>query len=149
MRRLLYRFARIWWRWRRPTTLGSRTLLIDKSRIALVRLTYAAGWHLPGGGVNRGESFLEAAKRETAEECALRAGSWRLFGLYVGRSQGKTDLVSIYVAERPEPIDGRSPDAEIAELRWFPLDAIPGDATPATKRRVQEYLAGGPAGDQW
>jgi 8-oxo-dGTP pyrophosphatase MutT (NUDIX family) len=45
--------------------------LTPEGRLVLVRLTYARGWHLPGGGVGRGEDAQAAALRELAEEIGM------------------------------------------------------------------------------
>mgnify|MGYP003398834947 CR=1 FL=1 len=56
----------------RGMTLGSRTAVIDgEGRFMLVKQTYAPGWIFPGGGVERGETCEEAARREVEEEAAI------------------------------------------------------------------------------
>jgi len=39
--------------------------------------------------------------------------------------------------------------SEIAEKRWFPLNQLPQDTTPATRRRIEEYLNLIPQSDKW
>jgi hypothetical protein len=41
--------------------------------LLLVRSSYRSGWHWPGGGVRRGETPKEAARRELTEEIGLSA----------------------------------------------------------------------------
>jgi 8-oxo-dGTP pyrophosphatase MutT (NUDIX family) len=63
-RPILRRVAHLYFRLMRPLTLGVRAVVLDPARGAyLVRHTYTKGWFLPGGGVDPGETLLEALAR--------------------------------------------------------------------------------------
>ena len=52
------RLFHTWFLLTRPMTLGVRALAFDaEGRILLVRHTYIRGWHLPGGGVESGQTM--------------------------------------------------------------------------------------------
>lgn len=148
-RRLIYRIAQLYWRIFRPLTLGSRVLVVKDGQVLLVKLTYAMGWCLPGGGVDRNESFRDGAARELLEECGIEARSLELLGLYYTTKYGKRDHVAIYVVTDFAQATERARDPEIADMRFFPLDTLPPNATPSTRRRVQDFLAGKQNSVEW
>ena len=69
---------------KRPMTLGVRLLATNQmEEILLVKHTYVPGWYLPGGGVETGETALEAACKELSEETGHAPGKApTLLGVY-------------------------------------------------------------------
>ncbi|MGH2524933.1 MAG: NUDIX domain-containing protein, partial [Anaerolineales bacterium] len=65
---LAYKADRVRCFFMRPLTVGVKLLLVREGAILLVRHSYKPGWHLPGGGVKKGETLEQAARRETREE---------------------------------------------------------------------------------
>ena len=118
-----------YWRFSRAATLGVRAMVIDGTgRIFLVKHSYVDGWHLPGGGVETGETLRTALARELAEEGNIhltahaaparhffqQAGcrgaiTWRLF------------IVREFLKDGPPP-----PNREIIAHGFFALDALAG-----------------------
>jgi ADP-ribose pyrophosphatase YjhB (NUDIX family) len=86
---------RTWWRVSRGMTLGVRAVVLNEAGEALmVEHTYSRGWHLPGGGVERGESAEEALARELVEEAGVAMiGAPTLLGVYTRYSSFRGDHV--------------------------------------------------------
>ncbi|MBI1868717.1 MAG: NUDIX domain-containing protein [Methylocystis sp.] len=136
---------------RRPMTLGVRGLVIDAAnRVLLVRHTYVAGFYLPGGGVEGGETLAQALARELAEEANIvLEGPPTLHGVYLNRRASSRDHVALYIVREFRQNGPHVPDREIAEAGFFALDALPQDATTATRARLAEVLEGAPVSAYW
>ena len=135
---------------RRAMTLGVRVVAEDQSgRIMLVRHTYLSGWHLPGGGVDPGESTEAAAIRELREETGLVAAERpALFGLYRHIAAAGRDHVAVY---RLRAFTTRTPEAdgEIAETGFFARDALPAGTSRPTLSRLAEIFDGAVLSETW
>lgn len=135
----------------RPMTLGVRAIVIDaQDRVLLVRHTYVPGWHLPGGGVERGETLLASLARELAEEGnILLEEEPRLHGIFFNKAASPRDHVAVYIVRRFRQTAPRVPDLEIAEARFFARDALPEAVSRATRARLAEVLDGAAIGQTW
>jgi 8-oxo-dGTP pyrophosphatase MutT (NUDIX family) len=140
--RWLWRLNRLRWRVLRPVTVGVRVLLVRDCEVLLVRHTYIRGWYLPGGGLKRGEIPEDAARREAREEAGATLGALELAGVYSTFREGKSDHVILFRCEDFTLAPNRS--REIAEARFFPLDAIPPGTNAGARRRIEEHRRGEP-----
>lgn len=147
--RLMVHGARMWWRVRRPRTLGVRAIVEDgMGRILLVRHTYIDQWHLPGGGVKKWEATEDAALREVREETGVTAQVERVHGVFHNRLQFKDDQVVVYIARADGAAPLKADGFEIAEARWFAAEAL-DEVSAATARRLAEYRDGRTAFGRW
>lgn len=147
----LRRALHVWFRLSRPMTLGARGLVLDEGgRVLLVRQTYTRGWLLPGGGVEAGETLVEALRREVREEGNVEiVGEPELHGVFFNRRASRRDHVALFVARDVRILGPRKPDREIAAADFFALDALPADTTGATRARIAEVFEGAPRSAYW
>jgi 8-oxo-dGTP pyrophosphatase MutT (NUDIX family) len=132
-------------------TLGARGIVINNdNEILLVEHTYTNGWHLPGGGVDYGESPSCAVIREIKEETGYKVtGTPELLGIYTSSVRGAADYPIIYVIKDFEPIPNARKSFEISRFDWFPIENLPEEIQPATKLRILEYLENKPTSEFW
>ena len=138
-------------RFTRGMTLGVRGMVLDDADgIFLVRHSYVRGWHMPGGGVEPGETLEQALAKELREEGNIRiTGEAGLLGVYLNRRASMRDHVAVYIVRAFEQSGPRAPDREIAEARFFPLADLPAETTDGTRRRIAEALHGQPPMTEW
>jgi 8-oxo-dGTP pyrophosphatase MutT (NUDIX family) len=94
--------------------------------ILLVRQAYRDRWGVPGGLLQRREEPAVAAVREVLEEVGLRIELLGEPAVVVDAAPQRIDLV---FRARPvvdaESAQARPCSPEIAEVRWFPPEALP------------------------
>ena len=132
-------------------TLGVRALVVDESgRIFLVKHSYVSGWHLPGGGVEPGETVIDALIRELAEEGNIEpTAPPRWHGLFFNDRISRRDHVAVFVVRDFRQDGGPRHTREIIGHGFFAPDALPAGATRGTRARLAEVLGGAPVTQRW
>lgn len=132
-------------------TLGVRAVVLNgQGEVFLVKHSYVSGWHLPGGGVEPGETMLDALARELKEEGNLTlAGPPALHGVFFNTSVSPRDHIAVFVVrafrQDTRPVAGR----EIVGHGFFPPSALPAETTRGTRARIAEVLQGVPVSERW
>jgi ADP-ribose pyrophosphatase YjhB (NUDIX family) len=145
------RVLHFYWRFARGLTIGVRGLVIDGAgRVFLVRHSYVSGWHLPGGGVEAGETLSMALVRELREEGNIELnGSPLFFAVYFNRRASRRDHVALYVVRSFRQSAPPQPNNEIVAHGFFSPDSLPEGTTPATRQRIAEVLGRQAIAELW
>ena len=125
-------------------TLGVRAVVLDAdNRVFLVKHSYVAGWHLPGGGVEVGETFAKALERELFEEGRIElSGEAVLHGIFLNGHVSRRDHVAVFVVRNFTQDRPPAPNHEIIACGFFATGALPADTTLGTRLRLAEVLDG-------
>jgi len=141
----------IYWRFSCGLTVGVRGLVLDgEGRVFLVKHSYVAGWHLPGGGVEKGETLLAALARELREEGNIELNAAPVFhAIYFNRRISSRDHVALYVVRSFQQTALPQPNHEIVAHGFFAMQDLPADTSRATRERIAEVVTGRTPSETW
>jgi ADP-ribose pyrophosphatase YjhB (NUDIX family) len=147
----LRRVFHLYWRFARGMTLGVRAVVLDAHhRVFLVKHSYVSGWHLPGGGVEVGETFRDALHRELMEEGRIELlGEPRLLGVFLNSHVSRRDHVAVYVISQFRQDRMPEPNREIIACGFFEAGRLPPETTTGTRLRIAEVLENRPIMVTW
>ncbi|WP_332628652.1 NUDIX hydrolase [Halalkalibacter flavus] len=136
----------------RPLILTACAVFIldEQGRVLLQHRTDTDNWGVPGGFMEMGESVEEAARREILEETGLTVGEMSLYTVFSGEEfyfqyPNGDEVYNVIVTFMSKDVSGElQADHEGKDLRYFPLDSLPEEMIP-TSRRMLEQLKKDPS----
>ena len=140
--RVAYRLLQLWTFLRRPQVRGTMVAVFDQDRVLLVRHTYGdrRRWELPGGWIHASEPAVVAARREVAEELGIDVDLENGAGVIEGDWDFKHESLSWFACQWPGGRGTYDP-VELAEVAWFPLDALPAHLGAAARAVLDQVGA--------
>lgn len=130
--------------------VASGCVVLDgDDRVLLVKPTYKEPWELPGGGVEKNESPLEACRRELEEELGVDWMPSGFLGVDYRRAvDGKRGDALRFVFVRRATADElasiRLADAELSDWRMVDIEHLDDFVIPAMAARLRAMLGGSP-----
>jgi ADP-ribose pyrophosphatase YjhB (NUDIX family) len=148
---IIRRLLHFYWRFSRGLTVGVRAVVVgEDGKVFLIKHSYVTGWHLPGGGVEPGETLAAALTRELSEEGNIDLiEPARLFAIYFHRRASRRDHVAVYEVRSFRQSSPPQPNHEIIAHGFFAPDALPDGTTLSTRARLAEVLNGRAPAELW
>lgn len=128
-------------------TAGVGLLVFNEKNEVLMHLrTDYNTWGFIGGSMELGESFEETAKRELKEETNLEIDSLKLLTVLSGKDTYRKypngdELYDITAIFKVTKYHGnlKVNDNESKELGWFPINNLPENLSPTTKKHIEKF----------
>lgn len=111
----------------------------DNPNLADSELHEEGTWTLPGGNIEYGETFEEAAKRETKEECNLDIDNIEIICVQTDKNK-YAHYISIGMVANTfhGEIKVMEPN-EIIKWEWFDINSLPNNLFTPTKKTISCY----------
>ncbi len=116
-------------------------VVIEEEKVLLTKREDFHIWRLPSGGVEDGETVLQAAVRETKEETGLDIKITRLVGIYSRPADTPSGHAVVFTAI---PLGGEicGQPGETLEVSYFPSNDLPQALSFGHRRRIEDAVQG-------
>ncbi len=118
--------------------------------VLLIRRSDNENWAVPGGGIDLGESMVQAAVRETKEETGIDCEVTGLIGiytdpkhviLYTSNGEVRQEFSILLTARATGGAPARSDES--SEVRWVPRESLSGYSMDRSMRlRIGHFIEG-------
>ncbi len=131
-------------------TVGCGVLVENlEGKVLLQKRSDTGEWCVPGGALELGETYAEAATREVREEVGIEVSDLKLFGLYSGDDRmihypngDKVYSLSVIFTTRNYSGTISDSDSEVLEHRFFSREEIPEDLFKPDARPILDWKKG-------
>ena len=119
-----------------PIRLRSSALILEHDAVLLIEFNDENGVHynLPGGGVEAGESIIQAVKREVLEEASVKVETQQVAFIYeyaphltqgrYGPVHSLTTILECTLQKGEVPRMPEEPDENQTDVKWIRLDEL-------------------------
>ena len=131
-------------------TVGCGVLIEnEKGQLLLQKRSDTGQWCVPGGAMEVGETYEEAAKREIREEVGIEVSELSLYGLYSGTERlihypNDDEVYSLSVIFHTKSYTGSisDTDSEVLEHKFFSRENIPDNLFIPDARPIFDWASG-------
>ena len=131
-------------------TVGCGVLIEnEEGKVLLQKRSDTGDWCVPGGALEPGETYIEAATREVREEVGIEVADLKLFGLYSGDDRmihypNGDNVYSLSVIFTTRSYTGTisDSDSEVLEHRFFSKEEIPSELFGPDARPILDWKRG-------
>ncbi|MGD9201612.1 MAG: NUDIX domain-containing protein [Chitinispirillia bacterium] len=117
--------------------IGMIYFVENDNSLLLVKQTYQNKWGLPGGWLNKNESFAECAQRELFEELGAKVSNIRIIEIH---KVPKAQVIDIVIKCTINNSDIGINDNEISRFSFFKKDSLPNGIIHTHKPYIERYL---------